>query len=409
MSLLFLHQNFPGQFSHLAGHLAQKLGPGRVIGLGDAKNLRPQRAVAGVQILGYRHPSRPAHGHLYLHSLENQVRRGQAVLRGLLQLKKKGIHPRLICVHPSWGEALFLREAFPDAKILCYSEFFYRTQGSDFEFDPEFPSGGLDAHCQLRLRNTVHLHALEIADQIWAPSRWQASQLPELYRERCEVIHEGIDTDQLRPDPTACFHAQGLSLTRQDSVVTYVARNLEPYRGFHIFMRALPAILAANPHTQVVIVGGDDVSYGSRPSKTANWRTEMLAEVGAHLDTRRVHFLGKLPYADYLRLLQVSTAHVYLTYPFVLSWSLLEAMAIGCTVVASRTGPVEEVIEEGRNGVLVDFFAVDDLARQVSSILADPEAFQEMRHGARDTVQERYDLHRVCLPRQMEMIEQLLG
>ncbi len=407
MNILFIHQNFPGQFRHLASHLAQDR-KWQVVGLCDASNMHSQRELPGVTTLGYRITHKEPTGHAYLRGLETQVRRGQAVLRSLLELKRKGFEPQVICAHPSWGEALFLREAFPDSKIICYSEFFYRAQGSDVGFDPEFQDPGLDFLCRLRLRNTVHLQSLDTCDHAWTPSQWQAGQMPAAFRERCSVIHEGIDTEQVRPDPGARFRYNGLSLTASDSVLTYVARNLEPYRGFHVFMRALPSILATNPQTQVVIVGGDEVSYGAPPKDAPNWREKMLAEVGDALDLSRVHFLGKLPYADYLTLLQVSTAHVYLTYPFVLSWSLLEAMAVGCAIVASRTAPVEEVIVDGENGLLVGFFDTAALAKQVSRLLEEPEVFQTMRRRARETVLARYELKQVCLPMQVETLQSLL-
>lgn len=404
LNILFIHQNFPGQFLHLAAHLATLPGI-NVVGLGEAKNIARGKKVSGVRVFGYRHEARPAEGHVYLRGLENQVRQGQAVLRALLDLKKRGFTPHLICAHPSWGESMFLREVFPQSKIVNYCEFFYQTHGADVGFDPEFQSSSLDALCRLRLRNTAHLLALEDCDIGWTPSQWQARQLPDAYRPKVSIIHEGIDTRKIHPKGDATFQYRGLSLSRADSVLTYVARNLEPYRGFHTFMRSLPKILSANPKTQVVIAGGDEVSYGRPPVDAENWRAKLLAEVGSAVDPARVHFVGKLPYEDYLALLQVSTVHVYLTYPFVLSWSFLEAMAAGCALVASRTAPVEEVIEHGHNGLLVDFFDCNALAEAVGEVLANPEDFAPMRSWARETVQRRYELNDICLPRQVAMLE----
>lgn len=409
-AILFLHQNFPGQFRHLARHLAVDQG-WRVVGLGEAGNLKRQAAIEGVTTLGYRFAPKQPTGHAYLQGLETQVRRGQAVLRALLKLKQQGFTPQIIVAHPSWGESLFLREVYPKAHIVSYCEFHYAADGADgadVGFDPEFPAPDLDGRCQLRLRNTVHLQALAECDRIWCPSRWQASQIPDAFRAKTTVIHEGIDTRLVAPNPDAVFRHGGLSLARTDPVITYVARNLEPYRGFHRFMRALPAILKAHPKAQVVIVGGDEVSYGRKPNGAPNWREKMLAEVRRNLDLSRVHFVGKLPYTDYLSLLQVSSVHVYLTYPFVLSWSLLEAMAAGCAIVASRTAPVEEVIADGENGWLVDFFDGEALATKVARCLADPALTNAERKLARQAILESYDLPTGALPRQFGLLKELM-
>jgi glycosyltransferase involved in cell wall biosynthesis len=402
-----LHQNFPGQFLHLSVHLARNLG-WRVVGMGDAANIASRKTLSHITTVGYPHKKIPATGHIYLRDMEDQLRQGQSALRALLRLRERGFTPHIICSHPGWGESLFLREAFPRSKIVTYCEFFYGAENRDFGFDPEFSHPSLDDLCRLRLRNAVHLLAMETSDHLWASSQWQSSLLPHFQRPACSVIHEGIDTSVACPDPNAQFRHQYLHLTAQDSVLTYVARNLEPYRGFHTFMRSLPEIMEENPQTQVVVVGGDDVSYGTRPAGSENWRTKMLAEAGTNLPLSRIHFVGKLPYQDYLSLLQISSAHVYLTYPFVLSWSCLEAMSAGCIVIASQTPPVEEVIRHGINGLLVDFFDYSALARQVSAALQHPDEFLAMRKEARKTIENDYDLHRICLPRQVAMLRSLM-
>ena len=404
--ILFLHQNFPGQFRHIALHLAQRM-QWKVVGLGDARNTKAQLA-SGVQILAYKHEEPRPKGHPYLQGLESRVRRGQSVVRGLLAMRKQGFTPDIVCAHPSWGESFFVREAFPRAKLVSYCEFYYRASGSDVGFDTEITSNSLDDLCRLRLRNTTNLMALVDCDSGWSPTRWQAAQYPAELRDKISVVHDGVDTAVVRPDAHAVFRHGELRLTAADTVLTYVARNLEPYRGFHIFMRALPKLLRDNPQAQVVIVGGDDVSYGKAPPEGGNWREKMLGEIGDVAGMNRVHFTGKLPYKDYLSLLQVSTAHVYLTYPFVLSWSMLESMAAGCAIVASSTAPVTEVIEDGVNGILTDFFDVDTLAAKLTAVLSDRAGHAAMRARARATVVESYDLNRVCVPRQMELLQGLL-
>ncbi|WP_425489213.1 glycosyltransferase [Dyella flava] len=219
------------------------------------------------------------------------------------------------------------------------------------------------------------------------------------------MIHDGVDTDAVAPDSEAFvqFPKKELRLTRKDEVITYVSRNLEPYRGFHIFMRALPELMKARPKAHFIVVGGNDVSYGSRLPK-GTYREKYLAEIEGRYDPSRLHFVGKLPYSTFLRVLQVSTAHIYLTYPFVLSWSMMEAMAAGCLVIGSRTPPVEEVIEDGKNGLLVDFFSADQLINAINRVCEEPDRMQAIRDQARRTITERYDLRKVCLPRQKEII-----
>jgi glycosyltransferase involved in cell wall biosynthesis len=197
-------------------------------------------------------------------------------------------------------------------------------------------------------------------------------------------------------------------LSRRDQIITYSARNLEPYRGFHVMMRTLPRLLARYPAARVLIVGGNEVSYGRRATRANTWREQMLAELGGQLDLSRIHFLGRLPYTQYLAMLRISSAHIYMTYPFVLSWGLLEAMAAGCAVIASRTAPVEEVIRDGENGRLVDFFDSDALVERVGEALSHPERQEQLRANARQTVVERYDLKSVCLPAYLALLRRLV-
>ena len=407
MNILFLHQNFPGQFRHLAQHLAAQEG-WNVIGLGDARNTRVRKVGERLEVLTYQHDDTRGGAHPYLLGLEARVRRGQSVLRALLALRKKGFVPHIVCVHPSWGEALFVKEVFPKARLLAYCEFYYHASGADVGFDAEFTAASLDEQCQLRLRNMTNLMAVSECDRGWSPTRWQADRFPAALQGKITVLHDGIDTALARPaDGGGAFEWQGRRFASGEPIVTFVARNLEPYRGFHVFMRALPRILREHPRADVFIVGGDEVSYGRAPAAGGSWRTAMLAELGERIDSARVHFTGRLPHDAYLRLLQVSGAHVYLTYPFVLSWSMLEAMACGCALVASATAPVVEVIEDGVNGLLFDFFDADALADKVGVLLADPASHTAMRAAARATIVEKYDLATVCLPAQVALLRDL--
>lgn len=401
MKVLFVHQNCPGQFKHLAPALAAE--GHKVIFIAQKDKPTP----LGVTKVEYEpHRKVTPRIHPYLAGTEAAVLNGQAVARVGFALREKGFIPDVMIGNPGWGETLFLKDVWPKSPLISLSEFYYNGHGSDVGFDPEF-STGPDAVLRARARSGQHLLAIEAADLAYSPTEWQKSQFPSAYRDKISVIHDGIDIDLIRPDQNSHFTLPGgRELTRNDEVLTYVARNLEPYRGFHSFMRALPKILEARPEAQVVIVGGDDVSYGGRPKQGGCWREAMLAEIGPLPD--RVHFTGRIPYGDYLALLQISSVHVYLTYPFVLSWSMLEAMATGAFIVGSATPPVEEVIENGVNGWLVPFFDTDTIASRVAEALAVRRDVDSIRRAARETVVSRYAL-KDCLQKQMALIHVALG
>jgi glycosyltransferase involved in cell wall biosynthesis len=389
---LFVHQNFPGQFVHVAAALAEA--GHQVVALGITG-----RNVPGVQYVRYE-PARPPAGGVVRGDLAAKLVRAEGCASAMLALQAQGFQPDVIVAHPGWGEALFCKDVWPRARLVVFAEFYYTVDGSDYAFDPEFQTDTPAARMRLRLKNTALLHALAAADAAYAPTHWQKSQVPPEFRHKVEVIFDGINTEVVKPAAGVRVHLKrdNLALTRADEVITFVNRNLEPYRGFHTFMRALPEMRARRPRAHVLIVGRDGVSYGTRPKGGGSWKDAMLSEVGANLPLDRVHFLGPLPYAQYLQVLQISTCHVYLTYPFVLSWSCLESMSAGNVVVASDTAPVREVMDDGRNGLLTGFFDTKALASRVADVLAAPGDYAAVSAQARATVQERYDLKRVCLP-----------
>ena len=401
LNVLFVHQNFPGQFKHLApaiaalGHRVKAMaidGPG----------------LPGIELHRYR-PSRSTSRevHPWAAEFETKVIRGEACAAAAARLKAEGYAPDLIVSNPGWGESLFLKDVWPDARLLALLEFYYAARGLDYDFDSEFCRTDIARDGRLRAKNAHMLLTLDTMDWGVCPTHFQRSTLPRVYHDRTSVIFEGIDTEAVRPDPKAAISVNGRALRAGDEVITFVNRNLEPYRGYHIFMRALPEILEQRSNAVALIVGGDDVSYGARPPAGKTWKQIFHDEVKARLDVSRVHFLGRIPYATYLTLLQVSRCHVYFTYPFVLGWSCIEAMSAGCLVVGSRTPPVEEVIDHGRNGLLVDFFDVRALADAVVDVLAKPHHYRIQREAARQTVIERYDLKSICLPRHIALIERL--
>jgi len=403
MKLLFVHQNFPGQYLRLAQHLAAQRG-NEVIFLTQRKDA----ALPGVKKVVYapkRKVSRQTHH--YLREAEAGVLNGQEVARAALALKNAGFVPDVMLGHNGWGEIWYLKDIYPKSALIGYFEFFYRPEGADIEFQPGI-SEQLDTAPRLRTKNVGNLLGLEAADLGQCPTRWQQSLYPKRYHSMLRVIHEGIDTRLVMPNPSAKLRlpSGNRELTSEDEVVTYVARSLEPYRGFQTFMRSLPTILSRRPKAEVVIVGRDEVSYGSRLPDGKTYRQEMLKELGDSLDLRRVHFLGRVPYPTFLTVLQVSRVHVYLTYPFVLSWSMLEALSAGCLVVGSRTAPVEEVLRHRENGLLVDFFDTTTIADTVVDALSNLEAYRTLREQGRRTVIEGYDLHTLALPAQLKLVRE---
>ncbi len=377
MRVLVIHQNFPGQFGHLVKTWAQR--PGwdvRALGRDTAPGLPGFDRLLRYGLARRGHPQQ----HAYLRQMEAATLHGQAAARAMLQLKRSGFVPDVIMAHPGWGETLYAKDVYPDARLVHLCEWYYSADGADLGFDPEFPLT-FDDRARVRTWNALHTLNLTNCDAAVSPTHWQRSRHPEIFQPKIVVQHEGIATHALAPDPAASITTpSGVVLKAGDPVITYVARNLEPYRGFHIFMRALDRIQKMHPRCHAVIVGGDEVSYGKRPKDAANWRQHMLREV--KLDATRTHFLGRVPYAQYLRVLQVSAAHVYLSYPFVLSWSMLEAMACGVLVIGADTAPVREVIRSGENGRLAGFFDVQAIAQTVVETLNNRGVQLPMRRQA---------------------------
>lgn len=412
MRILFVHQNYPGQYRYLAPALAARGHEVKALGIEENPYAKHQ---PGVDVLRYRleideaAKRRAANIHPLLQDTQSKIARGEGTAIAAQALKKRGFVPDLICVHPGWGEAIFLKDVWPHARMLCYLEFYYGTQGADLGFDPEFETGDPLRPLRTRTKNIFHLLSAEAMNWGVTPTNWQKSRFPKVWQPYITQIHEGVLTNRIAPDPAAELRLPngGPTLRVGDEVITYAARNMEPYRGFHRFMRALPAIMAARPKAQVVIVGADKVSYGRKPSQGGSWQDAMLAELAGKLDLSRIHFTGMLPYGDLTRLFQITRAHVYFTYPFVLSWSMLEAMSAGALVIGSRTAPVEEMIQHEHNGLLVDFFDQDALVDTVVHALEKPDHSVAMRQAARQTIVERYDLERVCLPQQIELAERV--
>lgn len=403
--ILFVHANFPAQFRNHAALLTDD-DRFRVFAVGGP-TARPLR---GVRLRRYQMPRQETRAHPFARRLDGEATRAEEVMYALIALKGEGVSPSIIFAHPGWGETLPIKAVFPDAKLILYCEYFYRPTGSDADFDAEVAHFGVDGRIRIAMKNASTLLALEQADGGISPTAWQRSTFPPEWQHKIRVLHEGIDTGRLDTQDVRSPFAQKIrALARGGPILTFVSRSLEPYRGFHSFMRALPAIQAGAPDAHVFLVGRETVSYGTPPEGARSWKEAMLRELGGRLDLERIHFLGNLDYPDYLALLGLSDLHTYLTYPFVLSWSLIEALALGCLVLASDTEPVREVMEHGRNGILVPFFEPRALANKALDVLADPGRFQPMRERARREARQHFDWDRAIRPSFARMMDEFVA
>jgi glycosyltransferase involved in cell wall biosynthesis len=389
MKYLFVHQNFPAQYLHLLRHLAAQKKHDLLFITESTRN----------QLSGVRKVLRPApkppsnETHAFAREFDIAMNRAEGVAVAASSLKTMGFKPDIIVGHHGWGELLHVNDVWPDVKLLGYQEFYYNREGFDVGFDPEFPPSP-DMTARIRAKNAINLLSLANPGHGQTPTAFQHSTYPDWAQSRISVLPEGVNLDICRPDPEIrqrVVTLGGYKVRPADRLVTYVVRDLEPYRGFHIMMRALPRLLEARPDVRVILVGGDGVSYGARlPNGT--WRQRMLDEVGGRLDMSRVHFTGRVTYETYVKMLQRSDAHVYLTYPFVASWSLREALATGCALVASDTAPVHEFVRHRKNGLLAPFLEPDMVADRVLELLEDTALARRVRKAARAWAEANLDM-----------------
>ncbi len=380
MRYLFIHQNFPAQFLHLLRHLVAQ---NRHELLFLTENTR--NTLEGVRKVVHGLPRVPAKNvHRDAYEFELAMIRAQAVADAGRQLRGLGFMPDVIVGHHGWGEMVNLPDVWPEAPVVGYHEFYYNVHGVDVNFDPEFPVSE-EFFSRIRAKNAINLLALNNPGIAHTPTKFQHSTFPAWARERMDILTEGVNLETCKPNRSLrerTVSIAGYKIRPADKLVTYVVRDLEPYRGFHMMMRALPRLLAARKDVRVILVGGDAVSYGARPEK-GTWREKMQDEIGSRTDLSRVHFTGRVPYETYLKILQRSDAHIYLTYPFVASWSLREALATGCAIVGSDTAPVREFITNGRNGVLAPFLEPDRIADRALELLENTVLADKLRRGAR--------------------------
>lgn len=406
MNLLFVHYSIPSQFVHIIRELARRKGV-TLMAIGRVRSEHPVPESLRIALYGLSRGN-AAGIHPLAAEFESKMIRADACAHQAFHLKAEGYRPDLICAHPGWGEALFLKDLWPDVPLLTYQEFSYQATNSDLDFDPEF-STELEWQqlARSRVKQANVLLNLEASDWCVTPTHFQHSTFPSAYHSRISVIHDGINCQLACPNPSApaLQLPNGPILHRDDQLITFVSRTLEPYRGIHSFLRAVPLIQKYCPEAQIVIVGeAHGASYGKPCTSHETWLERFLGEIEGQHDPARLHLVGPMGYSVFLHLLQLSSVHVYLTYPFVLSWSLLEAMACGSAVVGSATAPVQEVIRHGHNGLLVDFFSPSDLAAAVAELLQQPLLAAKLGAQARQTIKEHYSLGH-CVPQQLALME----
>ena len=414
--ILFAHQNFPAQYKHLAPALSNRKDI-------EVSSLAiTQRKIANINNYFYSLSTGNNDGtHRLALEFEAKMIRAESAAKRCIELREDGFEPDVVISHPGWGETLFIKEVWPKTKLLNYFEYYYHTNNSDVDFDndPELHyEMGFDLYTKLIARNQPLLMSCLQSDAMISPTKFQADTAPNAFRDNIHVIHDGVDTDFLKPDDEAYItlsKESGLAnevtkLTKKDKIITFVNRNLEPYRGYHIFMRALPEILDKHPDAYILIVGEFGVSYGATPRDGISYKDKYLNEVRKDLkeNIKRLRFLGRVDYNSLISMFRVSSAHIYLTYPFVLSWSMIEAMSVGSLVIGSDTEPVREVINNNKNGFLVDFHDPKNLAKKVIEVLDNKDEFDTIRSNARKSVIKNYDLNTICLPKQIELVESLL-
>lgn len=401
MNILFLHRNFPAQFRYILRELSKDAKNNIVFITNNTDDSFNMHNVTKVSYKIKREV--PANCHQYLRFPEEAIIHGQSAAEAAITLKEQGFKPDIIFGH-TWGQTLFMKDIFPDVPLVCYFEWFYNSKDSDMDFDGK--ALNINDTAKLRIRNSHLLVDLYTCDYGIIPTNFQKSQFPKEFHSKIKVLHDGVDTDFCKPYENAKFEINDkLILSSKDEVVTYATRGMEAYRGFPEFMKAVSILQKKRPNMQVVIAGEDRVCYGAKLADTT-YKTLMLNTLD--LDLSRIHFVGSLPFDKYINLLQISSAHVYLTYPFVVSWSLLDAMSCACPIIASSTPPVKEFVTDNYNGLLFDFYNIDEQVRKIEQSLDNKQNMIELCNNARKTIIEHYSLNDL-LPIHINNLKKIAG
>lgn len=399
MNILFLHKDFPVEFKHIAQEFAKDINNNVLFLTNNPKGQIPKvnKIVYNIDASGLKNC------HNYLIEHEEALLHAQSVASLTKELKDSNCKLDAIYTQ-AFGPGLFIKYMFPETPVIVQGEWYNRADGADILFDGR--NLDIDFKTRLRCSNSCMLIDLYSCEACITPTHWQKQQFPKGFHEKIKVIPNGIDTEFFKPDANAKFTVKNknIELSANNKVITYINKGLEPCNSFEQFIEAVSILLKKRLDIQVVIVGEDKVFY--RPELfEENYKNRTLEKF--EIDLNRVHFIDSLPEDEYLKLLQISSAHVYLTYPTALSDLLLEAMACGCCVVASNTQPVLEVIKNNENGLLVDFFKVNQLVEKIESAIGNKEMLK-IRENARKTILDKYSLEK-ALPQKIKFIEDLIN
>ena len=399
MKILFMHNNFPAQYRRIYKYLAKM--PDVRMAVATRKINEQRYNLPTVRFEAHREPRENAHP--AIKTPAKGLLMGQAAMQALYQFKNRGHEPDIVLSHSGWGSSLFVKDLFPDAKFLSYFEWYYLSQGSDGDFFRDGEAFSPDQQMQIRMKNTAILHDLAAMDWGQCPTTFQHSKFPERFRNQISVLHDGVDTDFFKPNENVRIQvSDGKYLTKDDEVISYIARGMEEYRGFPQFMEAVSKLQKVRPNLHVVILGRDRVAYGNKRKDGRTFKTWALETF--EFDMERLHFMDLQPLAYLRDLVRITKAHIYLTAPFVLSWSLLETMCAGALVVGSDTEPVRELIKHKENGLLVDFFNTDDLVETLNKVLDNPKDYDDLRKAGRQTILDKYSINDI-LPKQWQLIQ----
>ncbi len=397
MRILFMHNNFPGQYRRIREYLSNIKGVEMFVA-----TLESNEQKFGLQRVNYKPHREPKNDiHPSLIATERAVLMGQAAYSSLLASQKKGFRPDIILSHSGWGASMFMKDLFPDAKLLSYFEWYYYSVGVDADFirdEPYDPNGQL----RIRMKNTPILHDLAAMDWGQSPTQFQHSQLPSVFQDRVSVLHDGVKTDFFCPAKGTKLKVGDKEFTEEDEVISYVARGMETYRGFPQFMEMVSKLQKIRPNLHVIIVGDDRVAYGSQRKDGKTYKEWALETF--EYDLSRIHFTGLMPLTFLRDLFRITRAHVYYTVPFVLSWSMLEAMSTGALIFGSDTDPVRELITDGENGVLVPFFDVDAQVEKMNHVLDNKQYYEQLKLNASKHILESYSVNDL-LPKYWDLIQ----